>query len=573
MEEWEMKKRVLALFLCVLMVSSVFYGCKKEKSQDTGKDTDSSQVEVNETEVTPAAESGESTEASVQTIEYKYEQDLNIISDNYRNYYEIFVYSFCDSDGDGIGDMNGIASKLDYISDMGFNGIWLMPIMPSPSYHKYDVTDYYTIDPKYGTLEDFKNLLAECEKRDIKLIIDFVFNHTSAKHPWFTDAVDYLEGLKEGEEPDLTKCPSVGYYHFTKETNGSDDYHKAGSSDWYYECVFWDQMPDLALESTELRTEIEKIAKYWLDMGVDGFRLDAAKEYYTGETSKNVEVLKWFSDYVTSVNPDAFIVAEVWDVNTVIADYYESGIPSIFNYPLAQYNGLVASTVRKLGTSTAKSFANTLVKLNQSYAEKNPDYIDSPFLSNHDNTRVSAQVANNENQMKMAAGLLFMMNGSPFVYYGEEIGMNSQGDKDENKRLPMHWSDTDTTGITTAPSGADEVEQVFAPLDEQLKDPLSIVNYYKRSLRIRNENPEIARGEMSVIEELTDKNVCVFKKVYEGNEIVIVSNISQDAATVDLKTAGYDSLGIRGYLTVDGSVVTLTDGVLNLPLYSIVILK
>ena len=112
-------------------------------------------------------------EVATQPIVYEYEQELNIIDDNYRNYYEIFVYSFCDSDGDGIGDLNGVIEKLDYVQDMGFNGIWLMPIMPSTTYHKYDVTDYYAIDAKYGSMEDFEKLVEECHKRDIHIIIDF----------------------------------------------------------------------------------------------------------------------------------------------------------------------------------------------------------------------------------------------------------------------------------------------------------------------------------------------------------------------------------------------------------------
>ena len=567
-----MKRKIITIIFCFSLFIVIVCGCSNKSEKLIDVTITPAAVDDNNSEVTPTT-ADQAVEPTVSPISYQYEQELNIIRDNYRNYYEIFVYSFYDSDGNGIGDMNGITSKLDYISDMGFNGIWLMPIMPSPSYHKYDATDLYSIDPQYGSMEDFLNLLAECEKRDIKLIIDFVFNHTSAKHPWFTTAVDYLEGLEAGEEPDITECPTVGYYHFVKETNGSKDYHRAGSSYWYYECVFWDQMPDLALESPELRVEIERITKFWLDLGVDGFRLDAAKEYYTGETSKNVEVLQWFCDYVKGVDEEAYIVAEVWDEMPVIANYYQSGITSIFNYPLAQYNGIVASTVRKLGTASAKSFAKSLLELNKQYSENNPNFIDAPFISNHDNTRVSAQLANNENQMKMAAGMLLTMNGSPFVYYGEEIGMNSKGDKDENKRLPMQWSSTDTTGMTQAPPGADEVEQLFAPLEEQLKNPLSIVNYYKRGIRIRNENPEIARGELSLIDELIDKNICAVKKVYEGNEIIIIYNINSDTAIINLNAANLERLDIRGYLTVDGSEVTLTDGSLKMPMYSIAYLK
>ncbi|HWT74587.1 MAG TPA: alpha-amylase family glycosyl hydrolase [Mobilitalea sp.] len=568
-----MKKRLMGFLLCFVLLLTMLSGCAKNT---TNKSTDSGQGNQNQSSPTitptPAITAGTANGQTGTEVSYQYQQDLNIIDDNYRNYYEIFVYSYCDSNGDGIGDFNGITSKLDYISNMGFNGIWLMPIMPSPSYHKYDTTDYNTVDPSYGTIEDFQNLINECHKRGIKLIIDYVFNHTSSKHPWFTQAVDYLETLGKDQEPDLSVCPYVGYYHFVKDKKGSD-YYKTGSSDYYYEAVFWDQMPDLALESKELRAEIEKNAKFWLDMGVDGFRLDAVKEYFSGETSKNVEVLQWFTDYVKSIKADAYIVGECWDSASTIASYYKSGITSIFNYPLALYNGIITTSVRKLGTSNAKTFANNIMNLQKIYSESNPGYIDAPFISNHDNTRISAQCVNDENTMKMDAGILLTLNGSPFVYYGEEIGMNSMGNNDANKRLPMNWSTTDTTGITKAPPGADNVVQKFAPLDEQQKDPLSIANYYKLALRIRNENPEIARGELSMVDSLLTNDVCVFKKVYNGSEIVIVYNMNKEAATVDLKSAGLDNLGIRGYLTVDGSEVTLTDGVVNMPLYSIVILN
>ncbi len=563
-----MKKKMRIVILLTMLVSSLISGCKSAENNMVSANKEENILSNN-------------TSQTDEINPYEYVQQLNIIRDNYRNFYEIFVYSFYDSDGDGIGDIGGIISKLDYIndgvdstdSDLGFNGIWLMPIMPSTTYHKYDVIDYYNIDPEYGTLQDFKNLIRECDKRDIKLIIDLVFNHTSAKHPWFQEAVAYLEGLEEGEEPNLVECPSVGYYHFTKEYNGSTSYHKAGRSKWYYEGVFWDQMPDLALENQSVRVEIEKIAKYWLDMGVDGFRLDAAKEFYSGEKERNVEVLQWFSDYVRSVDKEAYIVAEVWDERDTIAAYYKSGVTSLFNFPVAQHNGKIIKTARKLGDSSALSFAQTIVSLQNKYRESNPSFIDSPFISNHDTTRISAQCANDENQMKMAAGLLLTMNGSPFVYYGEEIGMNSLGGKDENKRLPMQWSVIDRGGITKGPLAADTVVQKFAPVDEQLEDPLSILNYYKRAIRIRNENTEIARGEASVIEELSDKDRCAIRKVYEGSEIIIIYNMSTETATLSLKEAVYENLNIRGYLTVDGSKVTLSEGVLDMPRQSIVILK
>ncbi|MCX7658781.1 MAG: alpha-amylase family glycosyl hydrolase, partial [Oscillospiraceae bacterium] len=254
---------------------------------------------------------------------YKYNHELNVIDDNYRTYYEVFVYSFCDSNGDGIGDLNGLISKLDYISDMGFNGIWLMPIMPSTTYHKYDVIDYYSIDKQYGTMDDFKRLIEECNKRGIKVIIDLVLNHTSSQSEWFKSAVSALE---KGQDSKY-----IGWYNFQKNKPASDTWYKAGNSEWCYEANFWEGMPDLNLGNEELRAEIEKIAKFWLDLGVGGFRLDAAKEYYSGNPEKNIEVLKWFTDYCKSVKKDCYLVAEVWDGFSAFSKYYQSGIDSLFN--------------------------------------------------------------------------------------------------------------------------------------------------------------------------------------------------------------------------------------------------
>ena len=165
-----MKKKFISTILILCMLATLLVGCGSRNDVSLGTET------------------VENIEVSTETDNYKYEQELNIIDDNYRNYYEIFVYSFYDTDGDGIGDINGVTEKLDYIKDMGFNGIWLMPIMPSTTYHKYDVVDYCNIDKQYGTLEDFKNLLKEAHARDIRVTIDFVMNHSSSQNPWFLDA-------------------------------------------------------------------------------------------------------------------------------------------------------------------------------------------------------------------------------------------------------------------------------------------------------------------------------------------------------------------------------------------------
>ena len=201
--------------------------------------------------------------------------------------YEIFVGSFMDSDGDGTGDLGGVLEKLDYLcdgkdtagDDLGCNGIWLMPVFPSPTYHKYDVTDYKSIDPQYGTMEDFDAFLAACHERGIRVILDLPLNHTSSEHPWFRKAADYLCGLPEGAEPSVKDCRYAAYYNFSREAQNG--YAALSDSGWYYEARFWEGMPDLNLDSPQVRSQIASIAEFWLDKGVDGFRLDAVTSFYT----------------------------------------------------------------------------------------------------------------------------------------------------------------------------------------------------------------------------------------------------------------------------------------------------
>lgn len=502
---------------------------------------------------------------------YAYEQELNIIDDNYRNYYEIFVYSFYDSDGDGTGDLNGVVQKLDYIADMGFNGIWLMPIMPSPTYHKYDVTDYYNIDEAYGTLEDFKTLVDECHNRGIRLVIDLVMNHSSNQHMWFKEASSYLSGLGENEEPDSSVCPYVDYYHFSREQVNSDWYKINGTS-WYYEGVFWSEMPDLNFSSEALKSEFEDIAKFWIELGVDGFRMDAAMHFEEGDTNFNTETLNWLFTYCKSLNPDFYMVSEVWAGEPAIASYYASMTPSMFNFDAGNAEGKIIGAAK--GSTKAASFVQAMLKYQEDFSASNPDYIDAPFITNHDMGRVANALQSNEDDLKLACGLLMTMSGSPFVYYGEEIGMKSRGSKDENKRLPMVWSDTDETGMTDGPKDADsDVAMSFPGVEQQLDDSSSLLNYYKRALRLRNENPELARGKIEIADSLTDGCLAFITKTWEGSVIGIVYNNSDEEMTLSLSGTDYADMAIRGYLTIHGEVITLKNGTLTLPACSICILK
>ncbi|MDE5698483.1 MAG: alpha amylase, partial [Lachnospiraceae bacterium] len=385
-------KRSLGIGIAAVMALQL---CACGSAQKSGEqETETSDVSVQESSGAVGDISGESqteeTAGSIvsseeenssgraEAIVYDYEQELNIIDDNYRNYYEIFVYSFYDSDGDGIGDLNGVTQKLDYVKDMGFNGIWLMPVMQSPTYHKYDVIDYYSIDQEYGTLEDFQKLVEECHKRDINVVIDFVINHSSSENQWFVDACDYLRGLPEGQEPDLNECPYVDYYHFAKEQVNTD-YYQVDGCDWYYEGVFWSEMPDLNLASEALRTELEDISRFWIDMGVDGFRMDAAMHFEENDIAFNTGALNWLYSFCTGLDPDFYMVSEVWAGKATIVNYYASGTPSMFNFDAADAEGKLIKTAR--GNYKVSGFVENMVGYQTDYADKNSDYIDAPFIT------------------------------------------------------------------------------------------------------------------------------------------------------------------------------------------------
>lgn len=503
------------------------------------------------------------------------EREVNIIDDKYRTYYEIFVYSFYDSNGDGIGDLQGVIKKLDYLTELGINGIWLMPIMPSTTYHKYDTTDYMNIDPEYGTMEDFDQLLEECHKRGINVIIDLAMNHSSSKHPWFTEATNYIKALPEGATLDVNECKYVDYYDFTTEYKSG--YTKIEGTDWYYESKFWSEMPDLNLSNENVRKEFEDIAKFWLDKGVDGFRLDAVKEYVSGDTDANVEIISWFNEYAKSVDPDVYIVCECWMEQTSFSQYYASGVDSMFNFHFGNSSGVIASVVTN--KSPASFYGKSLISSAELYASYNSNYIDAPFYTNHDLGRTAGYYAgeNSEAQTKIGNALNILMSGNVFIYYGEELGMKGSG-IDENKRAPMYWSkDKNSEGMCDGPAGMKSFSMKFDSFAEQKDDKNSIYNYVKDAILLRNQNPEIARGMVTFYENCSNENICVISKKYNDNEILIVFNISADSCNVDLsniKINGSSATDCKnlGSLLTGSDAVKKTDKGYTMPAYSVLVL-
>ena len=537
------KLKISAILLAGCMISSAMLaGCGGSKNNDSAGSTQTSSTQ------TSAASSDNKSadlpeDGGFKTVEYKSSND------KYRTFYEIFPYSYYDSDGNGKGDLNGITMKLDYLNDgdpkttddLGIDGIWLTPIMKSPSYHKYDVIDYYTVDEAFGTNDDFKKLLDEAHKRGINVIIDLVVNHSSNQHEWFKKAKEELaEGKTDGY---------ADYYHF-KENNKIDGWSKANVGDWYYECDFVAEMPDLNLKSPALRKELEDIVKYWLDFGVDGFRLDAVMWFESIDGVKgahdhqgSIEDLKWLYDYAKTVKQDVYMVGECWaDSPTTVVDYYKSGIDSFFNFGTQGAQGKINNYVN---TSDAANYVKYLESWQSQINANNPDAIDAKFLSNHDTNRSAAFLLTNTKK-RMAAALYMLSPGSPFIYYGEEIEMDGT-DSDPNRRRGMVWSLTDDTGFVSKVPGANKGDEPTISVETAQKDEKSLLNYYKRIIALRNQNPEIARGTVKPV-TLQKDETAGYVAEYDGSSVFVLLNLGNEAAEVTIPKDSFSAKEVRGYV-------------------------
>ena len=469
-------------------------------------------------------------------------------------WYEIFVRSFCDSDGDGLGDLNGVAQKLDYIASLGCGGIWLMPVMPSPSYHKYDVTDYFDIDPEYGTLADMRALLDAAHARGMRVILDLPVNHCSSEHPWFRNAA-------ENEN-----SPYRSWFNWSSEPQSG--YSEYGGV--YYESRFVDTMPDLNLDTPAVREQITFILRFWLqNIGVDGFRLDAVTSFYTGDTDRNVAFLNWLADTAHGIREDCFLVAEAWTDLNSLARYSESRVDSFFCFPVSQAEGYIAKVLGRANRHPGRSYGEYMALLEETLPAGT---IPAPFTENHDTGRtVGFTGRSNLEKTKMAGGLLCLMRGAVFLYYGQEIGMVGSGE-DPNKRIGMLW--TDEASTTLPPPGTTKLEYAFPSVAEQEEDPASLLNYYRQALSLRARFPAIARGTSTVLPCDFDE-LCLIRREYEGEELLLVVNPS--ASPVQLSPAqyapGFDTLAAYLCTDPDAAVLYQPEGSgLDMPPRSIAIL-
>ena len=480
-----------------------------------------------------------------------------------------FYLEECDEDyGDYINDGDDTTDE-----DLGMNGIWLMPINEAGSYHKYDVIDYYAIDSDYGTMDDLVTLINECHKRGIKLIMDLVLNHSSNSNDMFNKAVEahekYLAGFTLSKEEEKYK----DFYSFSDTASVPTGYARVPGKSFSYECNFSGNMPEFNCDSQYVREEFQNIINFYLDKGIDGFRLDAVKYYYMGNNAKCVELLSEINKWVKMKNPNAYVVGECWELSDkIISAYYESGIDSFFNFEASVSNpyGYLLNSINQEGRFCYKYYDGLVSNI-----EIAGSGIPAPFINNHDTPRFTSK--GDINRSKFQFALLQMMNGSTFTYYGDEVGMvgtNTGTNPDQNVRIPILWGSG--KGDCTPPGGTTVLEYPYDTVSSQLNDKNSILNYYKKVLLIRNQNPEIARGEVTLVEMDRENAKLFVKKTYNGSEIGLIFNFN---AINDLNV-NYQSFGfteVVGQIVIDSSeekyIGIQEDGSLLLPPYSIAIVK
>lgn len=513
-----MKKRILSMILAAAMAFSLSACSSKGTSNNVSGNTESGTTET-------------TTEADMETT-----TGINPKWAETTVFYQIFVRSFADSNDDGIGDFNGITENLDYLKDLGIGAIWLMPMMDSTTYHGYDVTNYYATNPDYGTIEDFDALVAACHEKDIKIIIDFVVNHTSSENEWFQTALadensPYRDYYFIEEEIPVEETDSE--YYAWKQDASTGLYYYA-----HYDAI----MPDLNYHNQEVRDEIKKVASFWLEHGIDGFRLDGSKEI-----DSDIEVtLDWWREFtseVCSIRQDAFIVGENWSSEFAYVGRFYDAMPSSFNFIAAEN---IVSMAKGQYVDIVASM-NQMRERYQSKVEKsdiNAIMIDSVMIGNHDMDRVITRM-NSTEKAKLAATIQFTLAGTPFIYYGEEIGQAGQK-PDDNRREPFDWyasADgkymTEMTDIFFNPVLTYVQPDDGVSVEEEKDDADSMLNHYKKLIAMRNENPTFYNG---IYEKLGmgGGGLYAYKVSDDSNQYLVVHNQRGEDKTITLNVDGTD---------------------------------
>jgi len=432
--------------------------------------------------------------------------------------YEVFVRSFYDSNGDGIGDLRGLTQKLDYISGLGADCIWLMPIAESPSYHGYDVTDYNKIEPDYGTNDDFKAFMAAAHQHKIRVLVDLVLNHTSSEHPWFQEA------LRD------TTAPHRSWYRWAPTQGGAcaNNWHKSPVRDECYFGLFWSGMPDLNYENPAVLEEMKRVARFWLDsMHVDGFRLDAVRHLVevgneVSNTPGTHQVLRDFGQYVRGIAPQSYTIGEVWDNPDVILTYYPDQLDAYFAFPISE------ALIEAVRTGKAGGLVPTV----QQFQRAVPAYRFAPFQRNHDQTRTMTALANDTAGARLAVTILLTLPGVPFIYYGEEIGMT--GDKpDERLRTPMQWTASSRGFTSGKPWETLQSDSLAANVAVEELASNSLLKRYRWLIRLRANDTALREGQLDPV-ATGNESLLAFLRTDGSRRVLVVVNLGKAPATLTL---------------------------------------
>ncbi len=458
--------------------------------------------------------------------------------------YQVFVRSFADSNGDGIGDLKGITQRLDYIKSLGANAIWLTPIFASPSYHGYDTTDYYTINPQFGTKANLIELTQEAHKRDMKVILDFVAGHTSSQHPFFQEAYGH------------PGAPHSEFYRW-QDSRQTQYASFPGAPD----------LPSLNHSSSAVQQYLIDVATYWLDLngdsdftnGIDGYRLD----YALGVPH---EFWKRFRQEIKARNPNAILLGEVWTGNALeIKPYFDSEFDAAFNFPLY---GTLEGSPDTTGDGVLNGQASAgLIESDLGAADRvyPPGAVPVDFINNHDTNRVASEVNGNLDRAKTAATLLFTLPDPPMVYYGEEIGMaGTKGGApvwDMTRREPMDWYAAGSgQGMTTWFQGPNNKPNDGVSVQEEDGKLGSLLELYRALGKLRRESSALRTGDHEPVRvEGSDRVYALVRRAADDVALGVFNFGDKPAnVTLDLSQTG-----------LGGATYTVTDALSGAPLSDI----
>lgn len=488
-------------------------------------------------------------------------------------FYEMFVRSFKDSNGDKNGDFRGVIEKIDYLKSLGISGIWFMPINDSAERtNNYDPTDYMNVDPTYGTLDDFKELVKKCHENGIKVIIDFVLNHTSDKHPFFIDAMKNKN----------SKYRNWYIWSETEPTGGWKKYWYKTETGWYY-AYFVNSKPDLNYKNREVIEYMKNVMKFWLDLGIDGFRFDAVTLLVeNGESGlkhqpESFQIYREFRKFVDEnyKDKDIFFVAES---EPPYIDYLGNGCDmfhSVFDFKI---NNTVMRTVKDespIADNGANMIEYIVVKYTKDLKDKNGGFL-ATLLSNHDSyagVRPFRQFEENIDKCKLAGSIYLTLPGIPFVYYGEEIGMDTttkfKGDR--FLRVPMQWDDSENSGFTSAQKAWMGINENYKDYNVKKfeSDANSILNHYRNIIKIRTKYKSLSLGSFQSL-TISGKNnkVIGYLREYDNEKTIVILNFDKKKYSIKFDLTGTSLEKSDAKVTIlygSSSKIEIKKGILSIP--------